>query len=229
MWPSHTGFSKFPHSEVAPGQLHFPHRPGCDLINRASNETIPAFYGLEGGQEESSSFIEECYLPVTLMVPPSRGSEKISSCFSRFPASSQHKINIFTQASFTTFDVKTAEAPKETGRSGRETVAVCMAQRFERQVSIQMPGIVSLLEYDREKRKNHPSKHIPKFTQEIPKSENVTFLTLKRMKTLSNLEENQNQRNTSLQRGSFSSLPLSPKRSINNIGFELQMPMISQA
>lgn len=68
MWPFHTGFSKSPMVRWPQGNSVF-RRPGCDLINRAPSKTIPTFYSPEGGPEEHSSFAEECYLPVTVMVP----------------------------------------------------------------------------------------------------------------------------------------------------------------
>lgn len=50
-------------------------------------------------QGEGPGCPEECYLPVTVMIHPAgrpQRLKRISSCFSRFPASSRHRTNIFT-------------------------------------------------------------------------------------------------------------------------------------
>jgi hypothetical protein len=64
-------------------------RPGSDLINRVPRKTIPTFTSRQRNEVgESSSFIEESYLPVTVMVCPAGALKKITKktfCFCRFP------------------------------------------------------------------------------------------------------------------------------------------------
>lgn len=81
MWPFHGGLSKSPAVKGPQGSSVFS-RPGCDLISGVPSKTIPTFNspkkrGEAGGvQGESSSFSEECYLPVTVMIYPVEAKKK---------------------------------------------------------------------------------------------------------------------------------------------------------
>ena len=70
----------------------------CDLINRArAGQSLQSTVLKRGGRRAQALLRNAIYLSQWWLTP--QGLKKKtpnSSCFSRFPASSQHKINIFT-------------------------------------------------------------------------------------------------------------------------------------
>lgn len=182
MWPFHGGLSKSPAVKWPQGSSVFS-RPGCDLINGVPSKTIPTFNspkkrGEVGGvQGASSSFSEECYLPVTVMIYPAEAKKKrlqlLQQISGQQPAQNKHIYLGFTH----NFWCETVEAQMETGRFVSYKGIGRMAQEVLT-VCAHLNAMESLMT-----RMTMTEQNIPVCTsQNLHENSNiwnVTFLTLK--------------------------------------------------
>ena len=160
----------------------------CDLINRARAGQSLQSTVLRGGREESSSFIEECYLPVTVMAHPAGVKKKnpaklqlLQQIPSQQPTQNKHIYLSFIH----NFWCETAEAPKETGRSMRYQASSWGTYSIAsfNGLSIQMLWRESLLGYDRRKKKKIPGYTSQNLHRKSPKLKLWTFKLWDEFKT----------------------------------------------